>query len=219
MTTHLIFDLDGTLIDSADSILSSFALAFETTQIPLVVPLTHAVIGPPLMQTLIRLSGSHDPMLLQRLAEAFKHEYDQSGFLHTQVYAGVATLLQQLHASGMPCYIATNKRLNPTQKILQHFGWQAWFKAVYALDIVTPALPNKAAMIAQLVADQGLNSENCMYIGDRIEDGLAADANQMPFTLVTWGYAEALSDCKPHWQVCDSVAALAQQWPLSHIAI
>lgn len=208
MKPHLIFDLDGTLIDSADSILASFALAFEKTATPLHTPLNHGLIGPPLMQTLATLSGSDDPALLHRLAEAFKHEYDQQGFLQTKVYAGINDLLQQCHAVGYACMIATNKRLYPTQQILRLFGWQDLFKAVYALDCVSPPLRNKAAMITHLLQEQQLDAQACLYIGDRVEDGMAADANQMPFTLVTWGYAEALSACQPHWQRCDSVATL-----------
>lgn len=209
MKPHLIFDLDGTLIDSANSILKSFDLAFQHTGIPRVAPLNHAVIGPPLMQTLARLSGRNDEASLQQLAAAFKHEYDQVGYLETEVYAGVSALLHQLHLAGRHCYIATNKRLYPTQKIVAHLGWQSLFSDVFALDYFQPALNNKAAMIGDILQTKQLNPADCFYIGDRVEDGLAADAHHMDFIWVTWGYAESVAAHPPHWQVCETLLSLA----------
>lgn len=208
MKKHLIFDLDGTLIDSAPSILESFAGAFARTGTALQVPLTSDVIGPPLMETLKRLSGSEDAAVLQALAEAFKQRYDSEGYLKSVVFSGVSSLLQQLHEAGYSLYIATNKRFVPTEKIIRHLAWQPWFKGVYALDYFQPALATKADMIGRIVREQGLRTQECLYIGDRVEDGLAAEANQMDFTLVSWGYAEDVARSKPHWFTCAQPSAL-----------
>ncbi len=208
MKQHLIFDLDGTLIDSAPSILHCFGLAFSSTGIPLNAALNNDVIGPPLMQTLKRLSGSTDPATLDTLAAAFKQHYDSTGILQSVVFDGVKAMLTQLRAAGHTLYIATNKRLYPTQKIIAHLGWQSLFAGVYALDYFQPALQCKADMVGRMVSDLKLPLADCLYIGDRLEDGLAADANQMDFVLVSWGYAEDVGLCKSHWQRCQDVAAL-----------
>lgn len=208
MKQHLIFDLDGTLIDSAPSILHCFGLAFSSTNTPLKTPLDHDVIGPPLMETLRRLSASEDVVLLNRLAAAFKQHYDSSGILESVVFGGVADMLGQLKAAGHTLYIATNKRFYPTEKIIDHLAWQSLFDGVYALDYFVPALKCKADMVGRIVADLALDVQDCLYIGDRLEDGLSADANQMDFVLVTWGYAGDASLRKTHWQLCDQVADL-----------
>lgn len=208
MKTHLIFDLDGTLIDSAPSILHCFGLAFSSNQTPLAAPLTHDVIGPPLMQTLKRLAASEDPALLNTLAAAFKQHYDTTGCLQSVVLDGVTALLQQLKDQGYQLYIATNKRFYPTEKIMAHLGWQAFFTGIYALDYFDPPLKSKAEMIGQVVAKHGLAVKDCLYIGDRLEDGISADANKMDFALVSWGYAGDVAQSKAHWYRCAEVQAL-----------
>lgn len=208
MKQHLIFDLDGTLIDSAPSILQCFGLAFSSTNTPLAASLTHDVIGPPLMETLKRLAGSEDAALLNTLAAAFKQHYDTTGCLQSVVFDGVPAMLQQLKDQGYQLYIATNKRFYPTERIMTHLGWQALFSGVYALDYFEPALKSKADMIGQVVAKHGLPLTECLYIGDRLEDGHSADANLMDFVLVSWGYAGDVALSKPGWQQCAEAQAL-----------
>lgn len=208
MKKHLIFDLDGTLIDSAPSILHCFGLAFSSTHTPLNTPLNNDVIGPPLMEALKHLSGSDDATLLNTLAAAFKQHYDTTGYLQSVVFDSVPSMLKQLQAAGYALYIATNKRFYPTEQIVAHLGWQSLFTGVYALDYFSPALKCKADMVGRMVSDLALDTQDCLYIGDRVEDGLAADAHQMDFVLVSWGYAGDLALRKPHWQTCAAVAEL-----------
>ena len=185
---HILFDLDGTLIDSAPAILASFHDAFAQAGITPARTIDDSVIGPPLTETLQLLSGSDDPRLIAQLTEAFKANYDQEGYKATAAYAGVGDLLAELVAAGLQLSIATNKRLHPTRLILAHLGWLAYFSHVYALDLFTPRLPDKATMIGRLLGDQGIPKDQAVYIGDRSEDGESADANGLPFIAVTWGY-------------------------------
>jgi phosphoglycolate phosphatase len=185
----LIFDLDGTLIDSAPSILASLESAFADCGIRPSAPLTPALIGPPLRETLARLAGDHhDGITLDRLTEAFKRHYDRHGYRQTQPFAGVEPMLRTLADAGLTLHIATNKRALPTGLILDYLGWAELFEAVYALDTFVPALPHKTALIACLLADTGLIVEDCAYIGDRVEDAQAARANRLPFYWAAWGF-------------------------------
>jgi phosphoglycolate phosphatase len=119
----LIFDLDGTLIDSSASILAGFAAALDDLKIAPKLPLTATVIGPPLHETLANLTGSSDAGLIDSLTSSFKNYYDTEGYKATTVFSGVDEMLKQMHAAGAALHIATNKRLLPTHLILKHLGW------------------------------------------------------------------------------------------------
>lgn len=208
--THILFDLDGTLIDSAPAILASFRNAFAEAGITPVVAIDESIIGPPLLETLQILSGSHDKALIDTLANGFKAGYDSAGYKQTAAYAGVGDMLERLKNAGLQLSIATNKRILPTRLILDHLGWSAYFSHIYALDLFEPRLPDKAAMIARLMTDHTLPADRSIYIGDRSEDGESADANQLPFIAATWGYgsleAKAMAS---HWRVATNPGELA----------
>lgn len=208
---HIIFDLDGTLIDSAPSILESFVYAFSALGITPSKAITPDVVGPPLMPTLASLAGNDDADLLQNLAVKFKEHYDSEGYKKATVYAGMQALLDRLNQADVTLYIATNKRDFPTQKIMQYLDWAPYFKGIFALDSYTPPLASKPLMVAQIMSDYQINPAQAIYIGDRYEDGLAADHNQIPFAMATWGYADkTVIELQPHWLICQHAKDLEQ---------
>jgi len=184
---HILFDLDGTLIDSAPSILAGFATVLARHAIEPQVPLDRNLIGPPLLPTLQRITGVDDPATLQAMAMTFKTSYDTEGYRHTAVYPGIDAALRAL-AQQATLYIVTNKRIHPTRLILDHLGWAALFNGVYAQDAFEPPLLSKAAVIGEVLAKHGIDPADALYIGDRAEDGEAATANGLAFAWATWGY-------------------------------
>lgn len=209
MHKHLIFDLDGTLIDSAPSILASYAYVFASNDIVTQSALTSEAIGPPLMQTLAKLSGIDDVKVLNELARQFKSHYDTEGHKQTLLYTGVEQFLKSQQAAGFRLYIATNKRYVPTLKIIRHLGWEQYFSGIFALDYYTPPLANKGQMLARVLADLALTPTDALYIGDRYEDGVAAEQSNLPFVLVNWGYFDhATAPAKPEWHACATLDAL-----------
>lgn len=201
----VIFDLDGTLIDSAQGILSSFAGAFDVCRMKPVRELTAAEVGPPLLETLAGLAGTDEPTTLQQLAEAFKAIYDESGYRRTIVFPGVVAMLSGLSTMHCRLYIATNKRRLPTARIMELLGWESHFAAIYSLDTFTPPLASKAALLGQVLSDQGIDVRSALYIGDRREDGEAAAANAIGFLMAGWGYA---GSPQPAWDVLQSPSDL-----------
>lgn len=209
MNEHIIFDLDGTLIDSAPSIVESFVYAFASLGITPSKPITPEVVGPPLMPTLAMLAGQGDPELLQQLANKFKVHYDAQGYKKATVFPGVEVFLDTLSQSGATLYIATNKRDLPTQKIMKHLNWGHYFKGVFSLDTYMPTLATKPLMVARILEDYQINPAQAVYIGDRYEDGLAADHNHIDFVMVTWGYSDQFkTQLKSSWAECLDVKAL-----------
>ena len=196
--SHILFDLDGTLIDSAPSILAGFAAVVERHGVVPQVPLDHQLIGPPLLPTLARITGQDDPAALADMADTFKSWYDTEGYTHTAVYPGIYAALRDL-AARAKLYIVTNKRIHPTRQILAHLQWTELFAGVYAQDAFEPALPSKAAVIGRVMATHGIDAASALYIGDRAEDGEAATANGLAFAWASWGYGTDL-DLSPFIQ-------------------
>lgn len=202
---HVIFDLDGTLIDSSQSILQSFESAFKKTNTPAVRTFSQDIIGPPLIHTLKLLSGSSDDTLLKQLAEAFKSEYDSHAYQLATVFDGVEAMLKSLQSKGIKGYIATNKRILPTRKIMQYLNWTHYFEGVYALDYYSPAVSSKTEMVTHIINQHHLPIAETVFVGDRVEDGEAATANQLAFAMVSWGYLDASMGLIPEtWHQCTS---------------
>jgi phosphoglycolate phosphatase len=198
----LIFDLDGTLIDSAPGILNAFAAALREVDIEPQVSLDSGLIGPPLTEMLIRLSGSDDPVLIQTLSGHFKLHYDSAGVAATDAYPGVDEMLNRFAASGAVMHIGTNKRLSVTQAILARLGWRDHFVSIYALDMVEPRLPGKTQLLSKQLGEQRLDPAATVYVGDKFEDGQAADANGLEFHYASWGYGDlqrAQLDAQWNW--------------------
>jgi phosphoglycolate phosphatase len=187
--TTVIFDLDGTLIESAPSILIGLDSAIRKSGLLPVLPLEPCLIGPPLKDTLRKLVGDQSGADLDMLVSDFKAYYDTEGFKKSIIYPGIQELLNQLIQSNIALYLATNKRLKPTLEIVDYFGWTSLFDGVYAIDKYEDApFSNKASMIDALINMESIEREGCIYIGDRIEDHEASSVNGIEAILVKWGY-------------------------------
>ena len=209
---HLIFDFDGTIVDSAPAILECFRNILAARGIAPQATLDSRLIGPPLTKTLALLVGNDNPEVLQQLVAEFKQEYDQTGVIATQPYPGILDALQQLRNFGYRLHIATNKRIVPTRLILKQLGVDDYFETIYAVDSQTPAYPSKSAMIAHQLAAQHIASDTACYIGDKFEDGEAADANRLTFLIAGWGYGEWQPGSFPAcWQLFDAAPQLAAE--------
>ncbi len=193
---QVIFDLDGTLVDSEKSILASMLAAFNDEGIKLTNPLTPEIIGPPLPVAMASLLGEANVDRIPRLIKAFKRHYDHYGYMETRIFEGVPEMLKDLRELGCSLYIATNKRILPTSKIVDFIGWTDLFDGVYSLDSFGRELPNKVALLQQLALELTKTSQRKIYIGDRVEDGVAARKNGFQFIAVSWGYESfALGGC------------------------
>lgn len=210
MPNILLFDLDGTLIDSAPSILHTFATALARAGIAPVVPLDQSLIGPPLHVTLSRIASIEDADTVEHLANFFREEYDTSGYLKTLVYPSVDETLRSLALSGSTMFIVTNKRIHPTLRILDMLDWTALFAGIYALDSVSPVFTSKSALIRWLLEKHDIPGQDACLIGDTPDDAQAAHENGLQFIGVSWGYGRFSPDVLRDLVVLDNAAAIAR---------
>jgi len=195
----IIFDLDGTLIDSKASILNSIKAALNELGINSLVPLTEQLIGPPLMEILSDICGAGSQAVIPKLYAKFKEIYDTKGFQGGVIYTGVDVLIKQLVEEGYHLSLATNKRRIPTEKILELFDWKKYFNHVYTIDSGSIPFQNKSQMIATLIQNEAIDCGQAVYVGDRHEDSVAATQNNIKFLMVQWGYeSKALLNSYPN---------------------
>lgn len=184
----ILFDLDGTLIDSQPGILSSCRAALRALGHASEPSLDlSAIIGPP-MEDVMRLVL--EPYGDDRIAEAvaaYRSDYGQRGLFRSPPYPGIAQALAKLWGSGAQLILATSKRRDFAQRILEHIGFDSFFTAVHGSE-AGGALDHKPELIAHIIARHGLAQNRCVMIGDRRFDVAGAHANQMRALGVLWGY-------------------------------
>jgi phosphoglycolate phosphatase len=184
----LFFDLDGTLVDSLDGILASLGGALEKCAIQPRVHLDRTLIGPPLRQTLQKVAGAEDTVLLDQLVRAFKDHYDSAGCLLTEPFPGVTPMLEGWADAGHRLFIVTNKRQAPTLTILKHLGWKNLFTGIHGIDATTPPCASKADLVTTVINLHQAQPREGVLVGDSEDDGHAAQVNGLPFVFADYGY-------------------------------
>jgi phosphoglycolate phosphatase len=188
MASSLVFDMDGTLVDSSSGILSALNLSLsEFGYYSIEVNSTH--VGPPLASVFQKLLPCVDDFRINQLCLSFQHHYDNSGYLNFRPYPGIAQVLEALTLLGCRLFIVTNKRAVPTQKIIDLLEWNHYFEFVYSLDICDSPVATKVDSLSSLLLRFNLDPLLTPYLGDRFDDYLAAISVSMPFLWAEWGYA------------------------------
>jgi phosphoglycolate phosphatase len=203
----IIFDLDGTLVDSAPGILRSYSAAFDAVKIKPTKEITKNLVGPPLLATMKDLAGTADAEVVDQLIDAFKVTYDEIGYRETTLFPLVGEMLEVLASNGCSLYIATNKRKVPTDQIIASLVLGKYFKCIYAIDSFNGQPKSKSELLRYIVALNQIASEEVTYVGDRNEDGQAAAENSLAFLMAGWGYE---LERAPLWPVIKSPMLIAQ---------
>ena len=185
---NIIFDLDGTLIDSAHSIIFCLNMAIKHCGYHVEKVLESGLIGPPLSETLSFITGESNPEKLAELINAFKIFYDEEGYKSSVPYDGIQEVLIKLKKIGLQIYIATNKRFIPTTKIIKHLHWDGIFEDIYTIDLHKDFSEDKESVLRKMQLDYQFDKKSVCYVGDRYEDYEAASKNEFNFIFVDWGY-------------------------------
>ena len=186
MTKALIFDFDGTLVDSEQAIYQCFQSITKQLAPNRVEYAKNILIGPPLRDTASEILGPEHQDSLDEFVQLFIKMHDEQVIQHTQPYPDVIQVLKELHNQNIPMAVATNKRLAPTQKLMDHFGWSDYFQMIECSDSQSE-MRNKDAMIQDII-NQNTSFQGSYFIGDTVNDGLSANLNQLPFIKACYGY-------------------------------
>ena len=204
--TAIIFDLDGTLIDSVGDIHAALNQM-----------LTQAGHDPLVIETVTSFVGKGSSNLVKRVIDhvgmpddAASHAHYLSEFLDiytsapakfTTVFDHVYEVLTEFHSSGIALGLCTNKPEAPTNVVLDAFGLTTFFGSIVCGDRLPSRKPDPAML--HLVM-QELGVERCLFVGDSEVDVATAKAAGMPIALFTSGYRQT------------PVAALAPDFAFDH---
>jgi phosphoglycolate phosphatase len=184
----VIFDLDGTLTDSADGIVSSFRHALD--QIGAAVPegdLASRIVGPPMHHTLSAMGlGEHADAAIA----AYRADYTTRGWAINSLFDGIGPLLADLRAAGIRLAVATSKAEPTARRILAHFGLDDHFEVVAGAS-VDGTRATKADVLAHALAQLQPLPERVLMVGDRLHDVEGAAAHGIDAVVVGWGYGQA----------------------------
>ncbi|MGH3970535.1 MAG: HAD-IA family hydrolase [Mycobacterium sp.] len=184
----VIFDLDGTLTDSAEGIVSSFRHALR--QVGAAVPdgdLVGRIVGPPMHHTLSGMGlGEHTATAIA----AYRADYSSRGWAMNSLFDGIGPLLADLRAAGVRLAVATSKAEPTARRILAHFGLDGHFDVVAGAS-VDGTRSSKADVLAHALAQLQPLPERVLMVGDRVHDLEGAAAHGIDAIVVGWGYGRA----------------------------
>jgi phosphoglycolate phosphatase len=181
----VLFDLDGTLVDSGPSIVAALRKAFAAEGVPALRPeAERSLVGPPFHQNLPPLIGD----ATDRVVRTYRRIYVTDGFaFQAQVYPGIVALLDGLARDQVRLAVATSKLESSAVAILEHLGLAGRFATICG-DTADAGRPTKAAVIAEALRRLGPAPGTTM-VGDRSQDVEGARAHHLPCVGAAWGYA------------------------------
>ena len=182
----IIFDFDGTLVDSEKAIYECFQSITRYLAPERAYYAKNILIGPPLRDTASEILGPEKQDLLDKFVQSFITMHDEQVIQHTQPYPDVIQVLEELHTKNIPMAIATNKRFAPTQKLIDHFNWSEYFLFIECSDSQSQ-ISNKDEMIQDII-NRNSSFKGSFFVGDTVNDGVSANLNQLPFIEACYGY-------------------------------
>jgi phosphoglycolate phosphatase len=186
----ILFDLDGTIADSAPGITSSLAWVFEQLGKPIPTPAELLeYVGPPILDS-FRDLAKWTPEESARALEIYREHYLEHGVYDSTSFDGIGDVLRAIHESPIPMSLATSKPEIPATLILEHFGFARFFDVITgaSADEVRSAKKDVVEEALRRLAASGADISRPVLVGDRKHDVEGGAEHGVPTIFVRWGY-------------------------------
>lgn len=204
MRPLLVFDLDGTLAETAGDLIAALN-AVITPEGLAPVPAADArnLVGAGARALIQRAYAMQDrpldPPTLERLFRAFLVHYEAHIADETVLFPGVVAALDRLEARGYALAVCTNKLEHAARKLLDVLGVAGRFQAICGQDTFAIAKPDPR-ILTQTIARAGGTVDHAVMIGDSGADIATAKAAHVPVVAVDFGYTDRpISEYRPDW--------------------
>jgi phosphoglycolate phosphatase len=195
---NILFDLDGTLVDSSGAIRASLAYALERSglRFPDDRPVER-MIGLPLLD-IFRDEFGVTGAAAERAIADYRQHYNAEAQAGTRVYDRVEDCLESLRTAGCTLVVATVKPSPIAAKVLSEMGLERYFSGV-AGSSMDHALRDKGDIIRHALREHGLDAAHSAMVGDRAQDIRGARSNHLYAVGVTYGFGplEELTGAAP----------------------
>ena len=188
MSRLVLFDLDGTLVDSTPGIWASARVAAAALGLPApTAEQLRQMVGPPLQDGFALVLGV-PAADVPRAVAAYREHYAAGALLDVAVYAGIPSLLARLTADGATLAITTSKPEPFAVRVLEHTGLRPFFASVHGATM-DGAVRHKDQVVGAALARHPSGREPVL-VGDRAQDVVGAAAHGLPCIGAGWGPAE-----------------------------
>lgn len=183
----VVFDVDGTLLDTSEGVLASVKYTIEKHGLPEIDDQTLATfIGPPIQDSFARAYGLEGE-ILQELATTFRNRYKDVDLLKAKPYDGIYDVFEAVRRAGMKSAVATYKRQDYAEQILVHFGFGQYTGILFGADHENKL--KKKDIIEKALRAAGVQDySRAVMIGDSDNDAIGAHNIGTAFIGVTYGF-------------------------------
>jgi phosphoglycolate phosphatase len=183
-----LLDLDGTLSDSRPGIAACFRHTLhELGHDPSTAGDVTWAVGPPIAVSLQRLLAPFGDDRVDLALTIYREQYSAVGIYDCAVYPGVVAMLDGLRAAGLAMCIATSKRRDFADRVIDYLGLQGYVRGVYGAE-PGGGLDRKQDLLAHILDAEHFSASACVMLGDRYHDIEAAKANSIRSIGALWGY-------------------------------
>jgi phosphoglycolate phosphatase len=184
----VLLDLDGTLSDSRPGIEACFRhMLVELGHDPAVAgDLTWAV-GPPIAVSVGTLLAKYGDDRVDLGLATYRARYTAVGIYECVAYPGISDMLAGLTAAGRALCVATSKRRDFAERVVEYLGFRPYLPRVYGA-LPGGGLDDKKDLLAEILRVEGYDAARTVMVGDRLHDIHAAQANAVRSIGVLWGY-------------------------------
>lgn len=196
----VLFDLDGTLLDTADDLGAALNHVLVQYGKPTIAAMDYRPIASDGALGLLNLGFGDDIKRYdyEHLRQQFLNYYENNIAIHTCLYPGVAQLLQQLESDNIPWGIITNKPEGLTKALLPHYPEFANCAVMVGGDTLEKRKPDPEPIL--YACEQiSVDHKQCVYVGDALRDIQAGNSALMKTFVASWGYILADENCQA-WQ-------------------
>jgi phosphoglycolate phosphatase len=189
MNKVILFDLDGTLVDSAQGIITSFQSALRQGghRVPAYDELSW-IVGPPLRRNFAALLSEASDV--EAGIAAYRKDYAAGRMFEAAVYDGIVDVLKALKAEGARLFVCTAKSVVFARQIVDHFELGSFFEGIYGSEL-DGRFEDKADLIAHMMEVEGFEALGAIMIGDRDNDTKSAGRNNIASIGALWGFGDA----------------------------